>query len=156
MVRWVVGSILHGVDPLSYFSFQPVLHDWCNDCIVKLNISYFHQYYIKIIIDPNVHFDLFAANEFGQGVYFTKTAELAVQKYCKEDSQNQKYLFLSKVITGEYAKSTSSQIRVPPCIDKTKPEVLYDSVVDDSSDPTTFVIFNDTQAYPEYLIVVQS
>ena len=30
MVRWVVGSILHGVDPLSYFSLQPVLHDWCN------------------------------------------------------------------------------------------------------------------------------
>ena len=30
MVRWVVGSIFHGVDPLSYFSFQPVLHDWCN------------------------------------------------------------------------------------------------------------------------------
>ena len=30
MVRLVVGSILHGVDPLSYFSFQPVLHDWCN------------------------------------------------------------------------------------------------------------------------------
>ena len=30
MVRWVVGSILHGVDPLSYYSFQPVLHDWCN------------------------------------------------------------------------------------------------------------------------------
>ena len=29
MVRWVVGLILHGVDPLSYFSFQPVLHDWC-------------------------------------------------------------------------------------------------------------------------------
>ena len=27
MVRWVVGSVLHGVDPLSYFSFQPVLHD---------------------------------------------------------------------------------------------------------------------------------
>ena len=30
MVRWVVGSILHGVDPLSYFSFQPVPHDWGN------------------------------------------------------------------------------------------------------------------------------
>ena len=28
--RWVVGSILHGVVPLSYFAFQPVLHDWCN------------------------------------------------------------------------------------------------------------------------------
>ena len=33
MVRWVVGSILNGVDPLSYFLFQPVLHNWCNkDC----------------------------------------------------------------------------------------------------------------------------
>ena len=30
MVQWVIGSILHGVDPLRYFSFQPVLHDWCN------------------------------------------------------------------------------------------------------------------------------
>ena len=30
MVRWVIRSILHGVDPSSYFSFQPVLHDWCN------------------------------------------------------------------------------------------------------------------------------
>ena len=30
MVWWVVGSILHGVDPLSYFSFQPMLHDWSN------------------------------------------------------------------------------------------------------------------------------
>ena len=23
-------EILHGVDPLSYFSLQPVFHDWCN------------------------------------------------------------------------------------------------------------------------------
>ena len=30
MVRWVVGSILNDLDPLSYFSLQPVLHDWCN------------------------------------------------------------------------------------------------------------------------------
>ena len=28
------GSILHCADPLSYFSFQPVLHDWCNKCRV--------------------------------------------------------------------------------------------------------------------------
>ena len=30
MVRWVVGSILHEMDPLIYFSFKPVLHDWGN------------------------------------------------------------------------------------------------------------------------------
>ena len=30
MVRCVVRSILHGMDLLSYFSFLPVFHDWCN------------------------------------------------------------------------------------------------------------------------------
>ena len=35
MVRWVVGLILHGVDPLSYFSFQPVLHDiWLRTILI--------------------------------------------------------------------------------------------------------------------------
>ena len=29
MVRWVVGSILHG-GPIKYPSFELVLHDWCN------------------------------------------------------------------------------------------------------------------------------
>ena len=33
IVRSVDGSILHRVDPLSYFSLQPVIHDWYNkDC----------------------------------------------------------------------------------------------------------------------------
>ena len=30
MVRWDVGSIFHEVDPFIYFSFQQVIHDWCN------------------------------------------------------------------------------------------------------------------------------
>ena len=40
MVRWVVGSIPHGVDPLSYFSFQPVLHDWCNNCASGIIVEF--------------------------------------------------------------------------------------------------------------------
>ena len=32
----VLGSILHGVDPLSYFSFQPELHDWNNNMMVHI------------------------------------------------------------------------------------------------------------------------
>ena len=49
MVRWVVGSILHGVDPLSHFSFQSVLHDCYNkvrgvcypvwDCAYKITLA---------------------------------------------------------------------------------------------------------------------
>ena len=39
MVRWVVGSILHGVGPLSYFSFQPVLHTGVTKAVVIANLS---------------------------------------------------------------------------------------------------------------------
>ena len=39
IVRRVVGSIFHGVDPLSYFSFQPVHHDWCNKSVVCVILS---------------------------------------------------------------------------------------------------------------------
>ena len=39
VVRWVVGSILHGVDPLRYFSFQPVLHDGVTKAVVCVILS---------------------------------------------------------------------------------------------------------------------
>ena len=48
MVRWVVRSILDGVDPLSYFSFQPVLHDWCS----KGRGMYYPVYGIVHIKEP--------------------------------------------------------------------------------------------------------
>ena len=37
-------------------------------------------------------------------------------------------------------------------IDESKPLVLYDCSVDNLQNPMEFHIFNDTQAYPEYLI----
>ena len=43
MVRWVVGLILHGVDPLSYFSFQSVLHDWCTRLWYVLSCGMVHK-----------------------------------------------------------------------------------------------------------------
>ena len=56
MVRWVVGSILHGVDPLSYFSFQPVLHDWCNKgcgmCYPVCGMVHIKEPLLKISIIP--------------------------------------------------------------------------------------------------------
>ena len=42
MVRWVVGSILHGVDPLSYFLFQPVLHTIVTKAMVCAILSVVH------------------------------------------------------------------------------------------------------------------
>ena len=55
MVRWVVGSILHGENPLSYFSFQPVLflscyslfkHAYIPQSFTNLPINSFAQSFI--------------------------------------------------------------------------------------------------------------
>ncbi|XP_067657069.1 protein mono-ADP-ribosyltransferase PARP14-like [Haliotis asinina] len=94
-------------------------------------------------------------NEFGEGVYFTTTAPAAAQdRYAPVDANEKRYLFQSRVITGTFTAG-QAQLRVPPPRDPAKPELLYDSVVNDPADPKTFVIFSDTQAYPEYFITIK-
>uniref|UniRef100_A0A8C7N7U3 Poly [ADP-ribose] polymerase n=1 Tax=Oncorhynchus kisutch TaxID=8019 RepID=A0A8C7N7U3_ONCKI len=67
---------------------------------------------------------------YGDGTYFAVNAEYsAIDKYSKPDPQGQKYMYL-----------------LPPSIN------LYDSVTDGVSPPSMFIIFHDSQAYPEYLI----
>ena len=47
-----------------------------------------------------------------------------------------------------------SSMLVPPAKNPTKDSnVLFDSVVDNQSSPTMFVVFGDNTAYPEYLVV---
>ena len=41
---------------------------------------------------------------------------------------------------------------VPPPKDPSRPEILYESVVDNLANPSIFVVFSDAQCYPEYLI----
>ena len=41
---------------------------------------------------------------------------------------------------------------VPPPKNSSRPEIRYDSVVNDISNPSIFVVFYDSQCYPEYLI----
>ena len=59
-------------------------------------------------------------------------------------------MYYASVLTGEFTQGQSG-MRVPPAkvSDRSR---LYDSVVDNPNAPGIFVIFNDTQAYPDYLI----
>ena len=61
-------------------------------------------------------------------------------------------MYLVRVLTGEFTIGNSTLI-VPPAKNPTiNPNVLFDSLVDRSPNPSMFVIFQDAQAYPEYLI----
>jgi len=44
---------------------------------------------------------------------------------------------------------------VPPPKNPSRPEILYESVVDNQGNPSIFVVFYENQCYPEYLITMQ-
>lgn len=95
------------------------------------------------------------ATVYGQGVYFAVRSSLSVQDmYSPPNAEGYKYVFVSKVLTGDYTKGCSS-MKTPPPKETGDMPLRYDSVTDDITKPSMFVIFNDTQAYPEYLITCQ-
>ncbi|KFP28052.1 Poly [ADP-ribose] polymerase 12, partial [Colius striatus] len=83
---------------------------------------------------------------YGKGSYFARDASYS-DYYCGEDS-NTKTMFLARVLVGEFTLGRSSYVR-PPLKDN---QHFYDSCVNNSSNPSIFVIFEKQQIYPEYLI----
>ena len=95
---------------------------------------------------------LHAATVHGVGVYFARDASYSASNtYSAPDRKGHKHMYLARVLTGEYTRGGSG-LRVPPAKDPSNPAVLYDSVVDNVQNPKMFVIFYDSQAYPEYHI----
>ncbi|XP_072197855.1 protein mono-ADP-ribosyltransferase PARP14-like isoform X2 [Excalfactoria chinensis] len=92
------------------------------------------------------------AATYGNGTYFAVDAAYSAQDtYSRPDSNGRKYMYLARVLTGEFCAG-SKGLATPPPKCSADPTDLYDSVVDDMASPKMFVIFNDIQAYPEYLI----
>ncbi|KAF1498393.1 Poly [ADP-ribose] polymerase 15, partial [Eudyptula minor novaehollandiae] len=88
----------------------------------------------------------------GNGTYFAVDAGYSAQDtYSRADTNGRRYMYLARVLTGQYCAGSRGLITPPPK-DPADPTDLYDSVVDNVNNPTMFVIFNDIQAYPEYLI----
>ena len=67
-------------------------------------------------------------------------------KFSPRDHSNHKYMFVVKVLTGELGRYDDTQ----PSTSTGKTH--FSCGVDNINNPTEFVIYNDTQAYPEYLI----
>ena len=64
-------------------------------------------------------------------------------------------MYVVKVLVGEFAKGARGMKAPPSKNDQNNPSLLFDSVVDNASNPTIFVIFQDSQCYPEYLITFE-
>ena len=91
------------------------------------------------------------ATLYGKGVYFARDASFSANdQYSSRDQYGYKYVFLNRVLTGQYTAGNPSYITPPP--KSPGGHDLYDSVVDNIYNPSIFVIFADAQAYPDYLI----
>lgn len=94
----------------------------------------------------------------GNGVYFAVNASyFARDQYSPRDFNGNKRIYRCRVLTGEFCQGAQG-MKVPPNKPNTgagTTHILYDSVVDNVRNPGIFVIFNDTQAYPENLITFQ-
>ncbi|XP_035682831.1 protein mono-ADP-ribosyltransferase PARP15-like [Branchiostoma floridae] len=89
---------------------------------------------------------------YGKGSYFALKAAYSTKDYysAPDPTTKHKKMFLCKVTTGEYTKGTPDLTKAPMRTDK--PNLPFDSTVNDVNNPTVFVVFHDAQAYPEYLI----
>ncbi|XP_038559136.1 protein mono-ADP-ribosyltransferase PARP14-like [Micropterus salmoides] len=88
---------------------------------------------------------------YGNGSYFAVDPGYSANGYAKPDAKGHKRMYLARVLVGDFTQGKGGII-TPPAKSSSNSTDLYDSVVDQTANPTMFVIFNDIQAYPEYLI----
>ncbi|XP_009994325.1 PREDICTED: poly [ADP-ribose] polymerase 14 [Chaetura pelagica] len=92
-----------------------------------------------------------AAN-YGNGTYFAVDAAYSAHDvYSRPDANGKKYMYLARVLVGQYSLGTKGSI-TPAAKSASNSIDLFDSSTDNLNQPTMFIIFNDIQAYPEYLI----
>uniref|UniRef100_A0A8C5RUN1 PAR12 polymerase n=1 Tax=Laticauda laticaudata TaxID=8630 RepID=A0A8C5RUN1_LATLA len=105
---------------------------------------------LKAICTDNFDWRLCGTNGtiYGKGSYFARDASYSDNySQAKED---EKAMFLAQVLVGEFAVGRQLYTRPPAKL----ADMLnsYDSCVDNTRNPSIFVIFEKHQAYPAYLI----
>lgn len=98
------------------------------------------------------YFLLFSATSFGHGTYFAVDARYSAHPtYSKPAADGSQLMFVARVLTGTCTLG-QKDMKVPPPRSARQPHDRYDSLVDRKHKPKMYVVFHDSQAYPDYLI----
>ncbi|XP_049678154.1 protein mono-ADP-ribosyltransferase PARP12-like isoform X1 [Accipiter gentilis] len=89
---------------------------------------------------------------FGRGSYFARDASYS-HDYCSSHSGRYS-MFVARVLVGDFVQGDPEYLRPPPRASNSNR--LYDSCVDDPTDPSIFVIFEKHQIYPAYILEYSS
>ncbi|XP_070560663.1 protein mono-ADP-ribosyltransferase PARP12-like [Ptychodera flava] len=109
--------------------------------------------YVDVICRQNFDWRLCGSRigtKFGKGSYFAKTARFS-DGYIQTHDVYQK-MFLARVLVGEFTKGHKELVKPPPKNANDPLGDLYDSCVNNVNNPSTYVIFESSQVYPEYII----
>ncbi|KAM8972624.1 protein mono-ADP-ribosyltransferase TIPARP-like [Pelodytes ibericus] len=91
---------------------------------------------------------------YGRGCYFAKDANYS-NRFATSDCSGHHFMFLAKVLVGCPTVGHSTYRR-PPAIDPDDPKsLLYDSCVSQQNNPDIFIVFDNDQFYPNFLIKYQ-
>jgi len=89
------------------------------------------------------------ATRWGKGVYFARDASYSsAPQYSKPDAKGLQSIFLVRVIVGEVCLGKKDALTP----DVRSGHQLYDTTVNDVKDRAIYVVYHDSQAYPEYLV----
>ena len=88
---------------------------------------------------------------FGRGSYFARDASYS-HHYAKTDTYGFRHMFVAKVLVGSCIEGHANYRTPPPKNPEDPGSDLYDSCVDNQSNPLIFVVFDTDQLYPEYVI----
>jgi len=116
----------------------------------------FHGARVRANMDAitNFGFDMrvAATGLYGVGIYFAVNASYSDSGYVFQNTDKSKEMFICRVTCGKHVPGNSALRRPPPKDPKVPTGELYDSVTDTGKTPIMHIVFNNAQAYPEYIL----
>uniref|UniRef100_A0A1X7UHJ5 Poly [ADP-ribose] polymerase n=1 Tax=Amphimedon queenslandica TaxID=400682 RepID=A0A1X7UHJ5_AMPQE len=91
------------------------------------------------------------ATYYGKGVYFARDASYS-HGYTSPDANGVRHMYYTLVLTGEFTRGDTSMLAPPPKNPQVDPNVTFDATVNNVADPSIFVVYQDAQNYPAYMV----
>ncbi len=100
--------------------------------------------YIKNIAARGFRRECTTTQAYGAGVYFAHSSSYSANdRYSKPDKQGNQHMFLAKMCCGKIIAGNSSIMT---------PTTDSDTLADNTSNPSVYVMQHDNQAYPMYIV----
>ncbi|KAH9492135.1 hypothetical protein Btru_048699 [Bulinus truncatus] len=123
------------LNPAGHNNEEKLFHGTAKENIKQINENGFNRSYCGV-----------NGTSYGKGVYFAAAPQYS-SSYSKPDDQGNRYMYRARVLTGEFTATNEDTNFLPNKPGTNRP---YDSGGDLKKG--IYVIFHDSQAYPEYLI----